>query len=154
MTLTIIIILFLIGFALLLIELLLTPGIIVGTFGVLCMIAGIYMTWQTYGNVAGALVLLATIVGSIAMVVVALKSGVWDRMANHDTIAGRMNEIPVERLKTGDRGTTLSVLRPSGNAFIGGMKLEVSTEGEIVEAHCEVEIIKINHNRIIVKQIG
>lgn len=153
MTLTIIVILLLIGFALLLVELLLTPGIVVGTFGVLCLLAGIYMSWQNYGNVVGALVLLGTVVGSISMVVIALKSGVWKRMANSDTISGRMNEIPTDRLKPGDRGTTLSVLRPSGNAFIGGMKLEVSTEGEIVEAHQEIEISKINQNRIIVRSV-
>lgn len=154
MTLTIIIILLLIGFALLLIELLLTPGIVVGTFGVLCLLAAVYLGWKEYGSLTGGLMLTGTIAASIALVVLALKSGFWDKMASHESIQGRANEIPMDRLSAGDRGTTLSALRPSGNAFIGGIKLEVSTEGEIIEAHQEIEIVKMNQNRIVVRRVG
>ncbi len=152
MALTSIIILLLIGFLLLLVELLLTPGIIVGTFGMLCMAGAVYLTFDNYGNVAGAWVLGGTVLSSILMVVFALKSGIWDRMASKDMISGRVNVIEEDRINIGDKGMTLSTLRPSGNAFISGIRVEVVSEGGVIDSHQEVEVIKIQNNRIIVKK--
>ena len=154
MTLAAIIILLLIGFLLLFVELLITPGIIVGSFGLLCMLVAIYMTFDAYGSTAGGWVLGGTAVLSLFMVGFALKSGVWDRMASKDEISGKMNVIETDRIKKGDRGMTLSALRPSGNAFISGLRVEVATQGEAIDTHVEVEVLNIENNRIIVKKVS
>jgi membrane-bound ClpP family serine protease len=152
MTLVSIIILLLVGFLLLLVELLLTPGIIVGTFGMLCMAGAVYLTFENYGNVAGAWVLGGTVLSSMFVVIFALKSGIWDRMASKDVISGRVNVVEKDRIKVGDKGMTLSALRPTGNAFISGIRVEVVSQGESIDSHQEVEVIKLQNNRIIVKK--
>jgi len=47
-------------------------------------------------------------------------------------------------------GVTLSPLRPSGFARIGGHRIDVTTRGEMLEADCPVVVIDVAHNRVVV----
>ncbi|MHC5054981.1 MAG: NfeD family protein [Planctomycetota bacterium] len=51
----------------------------------------------------------------------------------------------------GTAGVTVSVLRPSGAAMIGGKKVSVVTQGEIVEKHSKVEVVRCEGNRVVVR---
>ena len=53
----------------------------------------------------------------------------------------------------GDWGTTESLLRPAGRAVFRGVSLDVVSDGSYVEPGCQVRVIEISGNRIVVTEI-
>lgn len=140
-----------IGLVLVLVEVLITPGIIVGLIGVMFMGFGIYKTYTDYGMVTGNWALLGMFITTIAAIVFALRSGAWKRLSSTSVIDGKVNQVNLELIKPGDEGKTLSALRPSGNALINGQKVEVTTIGESLDTHIEIVVKEITQNKIYVK---
>jgi membrane-bound ClpP family serine protease len=64
--------------------------------------------------------------------------------------AGPSEEIPVE---VGQRGISLSQLRPAGKAKFGGLRVDVVSGGELIEAGREIVVEVVEGNRIVVKEI-
>lgn len=141
----------LLGLLLILVEVLITPGIIVGSIGVLFLGFGVFKTYQDFGNIAGNWMLFGTFTATVLAIVMALRSNAWQRMSLKTILDGRTNEIELDKIAVGDEGKTLSALRPSGNALINGIKLEVSSIGESIDSHAEIVVKEIIENRIIVK---
>ncbi len=81
----------------------------------------------------------------------ALRSNAWQKMSLTTTLDGKSNEIELDKIAIGDEGKTLSALRPSGNALINGIKVEVCTIGESVDSHTAIIVKEIVENKIIVK---
>jgi membrane-bound serine protease (ClpP class) len=50
----------------------------------------------------------------------------------------------------GKRGTAASPLRPAGIAHIEGERVDVVSDGELIEAGEPVEVIRVDGNRIVV----
>lgn len=150
MTLTLAIILIIIGLFLIVLEVLIIPGGVVGVIALGLIAVGIYSIYVEEGNMAGHIALGATIVGGIAIVWYTLKSGAWNKIALHSVIDGKTNVIDHNLLKVGDIGVAISDIRPMGNALFGDEKYEVSSEGDKIAVHSKVEIIKIEGNKIYV----
>jgi membrane-bound serine protease (ClpP class) len=53
----------------------------------------------------------------------------------------------------GKRGRTTSPLRPAGIADIEGARVDVVSEGELIEPGTPVEVTRVDGNRIVVRQI-
>ena len=49
------------------------------------------------------------------------------------------------------RGMTLSMLRPAGFARIAGRKVDVVTRGEMIGEGCEVRVVEVMGNRVVVR---
>ena len=64
-----------------------------------------------------------------------------------------MNVIDNEEIKIGDTVRTLSALRPMGTIIIAEKKYEAQTNGEHISADCDVVIVQILPNKVIVKSI-
>jgi len=47
-------------------------------------------------------------------------------------------------------GHSLTTLRPSGTALIGGIRLDVVTDGEFIEADTPLRVCKVTGNQVIV----
>ena len=153
MTLGLIIFFIAIGLLFLVIEILVTPGIVLGVIGLGFIGFGIFQAYEVYGNTTGNIVLFSVGVLTISVILFALKSGVWTKMASTGTIAGRAKENAEDLVKVGDKGKALSAMRPLGTGLINGRKLEVRSEGEAIETGCEIEVIRINQNRIFIKKL-
>lgn len=154
MTIALIIFLILIGLLLIIIEIFVTPGIVIGIIGLALMVTGIYQTYVEFGNMAGNLVLAGSFLVSVTIVFLTFRSGAWDRFSLNETITGKVNVIDTENIQIGAKGKTLSALRPMGNALFNGTRVEVVTEGEAIPANTEIEVYKILENKIIVKKIS
>jgi len=147
-----IITLIILGLILILLELFVTPGIITGVLGGIAWTYALYKIYTTYGQTSGHLALAGLLMLLIACIIIAVKSGVWEKVSLHKNVEGRVNNLP--DVKVGDTGNTVSALRPMGRMVINGVNLEVTTQGELVESNAFVEIIKIENNKIFVKQIS
>jgi membrane-bound serine protease (ClpP class) len=55
-------------------------------------------------------------------------------------------------IKVGDRGLAVTLLRPAGKIEIGDTRLDVTTEGDLVEKGRPVIVARIDGNRIIVAE--
>jgi len=54
----------------------------------------------------------------------------------------------------GKTGKATSSLRPSGSVWIGGERIDVISEGDYVEKGTEVEVIRVEGTRVVVRPVG
>jgi len=148
-----VIIMLLLGFGLILVEVFITPGAIVGILGLICIVYGIYFGYQNLSLWQAHSYMGISLAISLFLLVKLLSGDTYSRIANKDTIKGRMNQRDLLNIKVGDKGITISALRPSGNALFDQLKCEVLTEGDFVYTNTEVEVIKIDQDKIFVKPI-
>lgn len=154
MTLGLIIFFIAIGLIFLLVEILVTPGIVLGIIGLGFISFGVYQAYNEYGSTTGNIVLFSVGVVTIGVILFALKSGVWTRMASTGTIASKAKENAADVVSVGDMGKALSAMRPLGTGLINGKKVEVSSEGEAIETGSQIEVIRIEQNKIYIKKIN
>ena len=152
MTLSLIIFFILIGLLFLLVEILVTPGIVLGVVGLGFISYGIFQTYEAYGSSIGNMTLLGVAALTITVVLMALKSGVWSKIASKDTIGSKAKEDVEQQVRVGDQGKALSAMRPSGTALINNIKIEASTEGELIDAGMPLEVIRIEQNKVFIKK--
>ncbi len=151
MSLTVAILIILLGLILLLLEILVIPGIIVGIIGVLLSIGGIISVYVNQGNTAGNMVLLGTLVSTAIMIYFTFRSNTWKKVSINTSIDGKVNTFNTEQIKAGETGVAISRLAPSGKALVNGIQVEVhSMEGYINEG-TSIIIAKVDENKIIVK---
>lgn len=143
--------LFIIGVILIVVELFITPGFVVGLLGMGFIAAGIYSIYSNYGNGAGNVALVTVSAIMLVFLVLALRTGFWSRIASNESITGKANEMNSIPLAVGEYGEALSALRPSGTALFKGKRYEVQSEGAFIDTNEEIIITKILENKIYVK---
>lgn len=163
------ILLVLVGVALVLIEVFLIPGFgIVGVSGILCIVAGVYLSltrvpipqysWEfdRLRN-AGQTVTTASIL-FLLFVIATWKLFPktpfyrWLVLAHTQDPAQGYTVQSAEEAKSsvGLRGVADTVLRPAGRGRFGGKTVDVVTRGEYLEPGTPIEIIQVEGNRHVV----
>lgn len=66
---------------------------------------------------------------------------------------GKFNDEFTLDLNIGDKGQTISSLKPIGKALFQENEIEVSSNGGFVNENIEIEIIRIESNKIFVQPI-
>ncbi len=164
-------ILFVLGIALIIVEIFLIPGFgVTGITGISLMILGLILsmqdfivptfTWQWDALGRNVLLVVGNVVaGFIAFGILAFlipKYTPFRRLTlslNQDTSLGySAQDENMETEYLGKSGTALTVLRPSGKADIEGMSVQVETVGEYIEKGAEVIVSAVNGNRIVVRR--
>jgi len=152
MTWTIIAVLIAVGFLFLLLEILVLPGTTVaGIIGFAMIGIGVWQAYAVFGGTAGTLTLIGAAILSIIFLYFALKSKTWDRASLKSNINGRVNVVEENTIQKGDTGKTISRLAPMGKAMINNNYYEVRTKGEYIDQGTEIEVVKIDVNKITVK---
>jgi membrane-bound ClpP family serine protease len=151
---TIIAVLIIVGFLFLLLEILVLPGTSVsGIIGFILLAIGIWQAYAVYGSLAGTITLIGTLLFSLIALYYALKSRTWKRASLSKNIDGKVNVIDKTKIKAGDKGKTVSRLSPMGKAMINEEYYEVKTTGEFLDPETNIEVVKIDFNKIYVKKI-
>lgn len=150
-----VLILIFIGLVLLLVELVFLPGTtLIGILGFLVLVGGVWLGYEKMGMAHGHIILSVALVLSVAIVVFSFKADVWSKFALKDVNHSHVNENVKPQLQEGDTGRALSALRPSGTVLFNDQHYEVHTNGEFINAGTPVIITRINHHKVIVKQIS
>lgn len=134
-------------------DFLFIPGGVVAILGALAEIAGIVFAYAGGGSVAGTLTLIATIVASIGVIVLILRSKTWRKCALDTKIESKMNEFDQSRVRVGAVGHTISRLAPSGKAVFDGETVEVASSYGLIDENSDIVVDKIEGNKIFVKLI-
>lgn len=151
----IVIALLILGILLLLLEIVFVPGTtIVGVGGVILMGIGIYLAYQMGGNI-GHISLFSSLVMILLALAVMLKGKTWERMALKDSLMGKSPaNVESGQLNIGDRGVSIGRLNPVGKANFGDAIVEVHSTGEFIDHDTPVEVVKVNGNRVQVKEVA
>lgn len=148
----VVIALLILGVLLLLLEILFVPGTtIVGVGGVILLAIGIFLAYEYLGTIAGHISLASSVAVIFLSLVVLLKSQTWKRMALDTTVDGKSVGQVENMVSLGEVGISISRLNPVGKAMFGERILEVTSAGEYVDAEKEIEVIKVQQNKITVK---
>ena len=149
MELLIIILLFVVGIALMLAELLL-PGVVMGLIGVLCVIVSVSMAFASDVGL-GTVLLVIAIVFVPGFVVFwikildryfALKGSQKGSSAREETMVALLHE----------EGVTVTALRPSGVARVGGKRVDVVAMGEMIDKGVRIKVVEVKGNRVVVRR--
>lgn len=143
----------LVGAALLLLETIL-PGLISGILGMCCLIAAVVVGYMNFGVTAGNLILLGVTLGLLVGTSVWLKYFPESRVAKLFISRRVVGDLKVEKPELLDQvGVALTNLRPSGTAIINGVRVDVVTEGPMVEPGAKIRVVAVEGMRVVVRAV-
>lgn len=139
------------GAVLLLLETVL-PGMVAGALGVLCLLAGVIAGYASFGFQTGNLILLGVAFGLMAGTLCWLKYFPDSRVARLFVSRGQIGELGVEKPELlNQTGVALTNLRPCGTALVNGKRVDVVTEGGMIERGTPIRVVAIESFRIVVR---
>lgn len=145
-----IITLLILGAVLMFLETLL-PGLVAGVMGFICLGAAVFLAYAesiTWGNVVLGVVIAGLAAGTWAW----LKFFPESRMARKFIAQRTVGELGVDRPELlNGTGTAVTQLRPSGVAQINDQRVDVVTEGGLIERGTAVKVVAVEGTRIVVR---
>lgn len=152
---TVIIALIGVGLLMVLLEILVIPGGgFAGIIGFAIMAAAIFLGYSRLGVPQAHYLLVGTILLNIVILAFALRSKTWTRLMLTKNVESRVNVIDEAIVQPGDTGITISRCVPSGKALINNEFYEVHTRSEFIDEDQEIEVIKIESNKIFIKSLN
>ena len=144
------------GFALILLEILVIPGInIFGILGFATVCVGVAFAYDRLGTGAAVGVGLVAVAGTAALVWLMVRNRAWqrlvldsetDRASGFDTAPAGLAGLVSES------GVAQTPLRPSGRAQFGEQFVDVVTEGDFIDSGTRIEVLSVNGNRVVVQE--
>jgi membrane-bound serine protease (ClpP class) len=109
---------------------------------------------MTYGASTGNLILLFVSIGVLAGMVAYVKyfpgSGVAQVFISKRTVG----DLQAEKTELLDQvGIAQTNLRPSGTALINGQRVDVVTEGPLIERGARVKVVALEGLRVVVRAV-
>lgn len=168
------VLLFFLGLASLAVEIFLLPGLVVfGAVGFLCLVFALVLSRQSFvlpssvseqdilfHNLANLTLLsVVVIVVAVSMWRILPKVPLLNRLYLPAPDAAGTQPAGAGGLQSrtglvGKLARAVTTLRPSGAVELDGERLDVVTNGEFVEAGCQVRIVAVAGNRILVEVVG
>ena len=144
-----------VGIIFIFVEFFFIPGFsIFSILGAIVAGIGIYLGYNQYGQSTGNWMLIASAIATGIVMYIGYKRAQSKKWALKTEINSRVNDESIAHLSVGDKGTTITNLRPEGKAtFATEDRQTVYSLGEFIEKDSAIEIIKIDHNKIFVKPI-
>ncbi|MEP1033854.1 NfeD family protein [Ekhidna sp.] len=146
--------LILLGTFLIIAEIIFVPGTtVVGILGCIFTIYGVYLGYEYYGVSTGSLILIGALILNVVALILAFKGKSWERFSLKGSIKGKFNEDFNLDIKVGDKGVTISSLKPVGKALFDDHEIEVRSNGGFVIENAEIEVIRIESSKIFVQPV-
>ncbi len=147
-----IITLLLVGATLMFLETVL-PGMIAGAIGFLCLVASVILAYTDFGFQTGNLI-FGVVVAGLAMGTFAWLKFFPDsrigRMFISKSVVGELDVAKPELLHC--TGVAITQLRPSGSAFINGKRVDVITEGGLIDRGESIQVVAVEGARVVVRE--
>lgn len=142
------------GIVLIFLEVFAIPGTtIFGIAGTLMSAAAVYFAYTLLGAEYGHISLVVGFFLFIIMFILGRKYMNKGKMTLSHELSGRVNVFEA-KVVVGDIGISHTDIKPSGKAIFGEEKLDVFSNGIYIVKDQEIEIIRIENNKIIVKPIN
>ncbi len=157
MSLGLIIFLIILALLLFVVEFMLIPGVsIAGIGGAVCLVTAIVFSFVTFGTQVGLLVLGLTVLVMVVLTVLMLKAGTWKKFMLKTSIDSKVDTVGAEegKVKAGDTGVTVTRLAPGGKVLVNGEYFEAKSIDILLNPKQEIEVVRIDDNKLIVKPIN
>jgi membrane-bound ClpP family serine protease len=150
-------ILFAVGLILLTIELF-VPGGVIGFIGLGTLISSIFLTAKhsPFITLSLAVAIASALITMLLLnkvfkkrMVLFQKIVLTDRQSNEKGYVSHAARFDL----VGKRGYALTVLRPSGTAWIENERVDVVTEGEYIERNRPLEVVRVDGLKVVVREI-
>jgi membrane-bound ClpP family serine protease len=155
MELAIVISIIVLGLLIIMAEIFLIPGTsIVGILGLIVILVGIAFGYSELGRTKGHYVLTGSFVATGILLYYGFKAYTSQKFSLKETIDGKVNILEEGKLIVGDKGISVTLLRPSGKIKIKDEMYEAFSIDDIIEPDTEIKIVKIEQNKIFVKPVN
>ena len=155
-----IIICFVIGIGLLILEAFMPGFGAPGITGIILEVITLVLTWFEHGPVATLGMLLIVLLVLAIAISTSLRSITKGRLSKSSLVHSETesNEDGYRSIQDlavfmDKEGTATSVLRPTGIADFEGVRLNVSSEGDFIPAGTKVRIVKVEGAKILVRAL-
>lgn len=153
-----VIMIFVTGIILLFIELI-APGFgAPGIGGILCIILSIVLSSDSIvlGITSLGIAFILAIITAVLLLKYAPKNRYFDKIILETQLRKDKGFVTTQQKKSllGLEGITVTPLRPAGMAEIEKTKIDVVAEGEFIDVHTKVKVIKVEGRKIVVKKIN
>lgn len=146
--------LLLIGGVLLLLETVL-PGMIAGLVGVGCVVAGVILGYVEFGVQTGTYIFVGVSAALVAGFCVWAKFFPESRFGRALISKQVVGELGAEQPGLlHHAGTAFTQLRPSGTALIDGRRVDVVSEGALIEKGTPIKVVAVEGMRVVVRAVA
>ena len=153
------ILIFVAGLILLVVEIFVTPGFgVPGLMGIVAIMGSI--AWASPSMTYAVTSLALALVGAIVLIAVSLKFGktrkAWSRLIlslKQENTGGYVAPSMQLAELAGKIGIAATTLRPSGTAVIENSRIDVVTDGEFIEVNSQLEVLRVEGTRVIVRKL-
>ena len=154
MTLALISFVLFLGIVFIFLEVFVIPGTTVfGIVGVIAAIGAIMCCYQLLGSNYGHLSIIIGFAVFMVFFYAGRKLMDESEFSLQKELTGKVNEFEAN-VKVGDIGKSFTDIKPNGKAFFNDEKMEVYSNGIYIVKDQDIEVIKINQNKIIVKPLN
>lgn len=144
--------------ALLVVLELFIPGGVAGTIGALIALYAITQLTNSLLGLAIGIVIFLVLIGIVIYILLKLVSE--DKIQNKLVLKSTLNAdsgFNSNKLKdndmVGQRGITISVLKPAGKIKIAGEIYYVMSDDKFIDKDKQVEIVKVENNEMFVREV-
>lgn len=145
--------LIILAFVLLFLEIF-VPGGLLGFLAVICIVGAGYVGFREYGPSVGLMIGLGAALVAFLMFILEIRllraSGRF--VSSQGSIAAQSVERPQSDDLVGKQGVALTRLAPGGKVRVEGKTYEASSISGLLERGAEIEVIRVEDFRIIVKE--
>ncbi len=150
----VVLLLCILGLGLIVVEVMLVSFGVVATLAGTALLAAVFVAFQ-HSIAFGVTMVLVEAIASPIVLVMSFKLLPKTRFGKALILEGPSQSVTAsteESLRglVGKVGVTLSPLRPAGFARVDGRRIDVVTRGEMVDADCNVTVLEVHGNRVVV----
>ncbi len=151
------VILLLVGLICIILEIFVPSGIL-GIIGGGAILGALLVSGADMGHMAfsiGVALLVSIVLAIVLFRKLDFNKGILRHIVLSDSTKSELGYVSNENRMDliGLRGRALTFLRPSGSAVFNGERLDVVSEGSFISRDAEVEIVKVEGSRVVVREI-
>ncbi|MGQ9630184.1 MAG: NfeD family protein [bacterium] len=154
------VLIFVLGVGLLIAEIFFIPGFgIAGIAGIACIATSVFLAFPSF--IQGVYTVSLGIVLLFIFTLIAIKfiprTRFWRRLilsSSEEKKLGYQAAPSQWESLLGKEGRTITPLRPAGIAIIDGNRVDVVTEGGLIDRDRSIEVISVRGSRVVVKEKG
>ena len=150
--------LFFLGIGAVILEFFIPSAGIIGALGVGSLIGSVVITYQTFGEVPGLVMLLTVLILTPALIIFYFRRFPRSFFGKRIILGGdprkdlSLDGPDLHRDLLGQQGVVFSPLRPAGIITVNDRQYSVVTSGEFIPKGETVNIIQVEGNRILVQK--
>jgi len=145
-----VVLLYVLGMALAVAEVFI-PGVVIGLIGLGLIVTSIYLGF-------GLSAALGWTLTAVTLAAIPVYAVFWVKVLNrmfamNATQKGYTSAQTELKSLVGQEGVALTPLRPVGMALIGGKKVDVVSESEVIDRDTRIKVIEVESNRVVVRTV-